>query len=717
MNAADTFMEALPVQLAGTELSPQNSSPVSGERSGGGNSFTSTFSVALASLSKSGQGEPSNVPQPASQPKLSGNDRADSSSLAALNCLLTALVAPVTPAAPNSDGQEPVMRGPGIDANAGTATPADSDSTIDSPPTPESGAGSIPGLPFANSGSLGHAWTASANQFAGLTEPTSAGKGWSPLGVGKSEKQASTVDGLPRKSTAKNGATREITASAPANQLSVTAPNSMPVPTGATIAAPSMDPPMAVPESVPSTAQGSTLPAARDLASAGSQSGASTTAVVPAALPQLDHTASPPVNVAPPSGQTGDTAEAAEGIDAPSSASRTNDSGAASEFSAALEKFANAKATPKGASGGESQGTTHRDESNSAILSGPTTEPQNRPDKSIGNIVQTKPASYANNSGRDVAKVNSADAAPSPNDASGQTLADSVSDSAMRLAALAPPKLRVAPELASNGHISQPTADTRVDVAKASAGGQSAIVAGANTTAFGIHGSASNASSTGQGNSGQQSGGESRNQSAPPLTLVSSPAATANSDPAGNPLTAQSAGIPPSHTSAPTPPMPQSSAQQAATLSAWQNYDGSAGKIVTAASLAGSVGSAEMHVELRSSPLGPMEIHTIVREGSVGAEIHVQGQEAHSLLAAGLPSLERALNDRNLRVENISVYQNQTGGGMGGGERQNSHPEYSPTPERQPPVWGNPSAAGRARNSSSDSEDLAIPTSGLSVQA
>ena len=92
--------------------------------------------------------------------------------------------------------------------------------------------------------------------------------------------------------------------------------------------------------------------------------------------------------------------------------------------------------------------------------------------------------------------------------------------------------------------------------------------------------------------------------------------------------------------------------------------------MVRSASLSGSANGAEMHVEFRSGALGPLEVHAVVHDGSVGAEIHVQGQEAHTLLAAGLPSLERALGERNLRVENIAVYQDQAGAGMSGGGKQ-----------------------------------------------
>jgi flagellar hook-length control protein FliK len=163
--------------------------------------------------------------------------------------------------------------------------------------------------------------------------------------------------------------------------------------------------------------------------------------------------------------------------------------------------------------------------------------------------------------------------------------------------------------------------------------------------------------------------------------------------------------------------MPASASQPAATLSAWQNYDGGTGKIVKSASLTDSASGAEMHMELRTSPLGPMEVHTVVHEGLVGAEIHVQGQEAHTLLAAGLPSLERALGERNLRVENIAVFHDQVGSGMSGGEKQDQRSGSSPSPQHQVMPWGSPSRPGSVASSSSDDEDLANPATGLSVRA
>ena len=135
------------------------------------------------------------------------------------------------------------------------------------------------------------------------------------------------------------------------------------------------------------------------------------------------------------------------------------------------------------------------------------------------------------------------------------------------------------------------------------------------------------------------------------------------------------------------------------------------------ASLTDSASGAEMHVELRTGALGPLEVHAVVHEGSVGAEIHVQGQEAHTLLAAGLPSLERALGERNLRVENISVYQDQTGGGASGGGKQDPHSGSSPSPQRQALPWDSPPQASNSASGSLEDEELANPAAGLSVRA
>jgi len=224
-------------------------------------------------------------------------------------------------------------------------------------------------------------------------------------------------------------------------------------------------------------------------------------------------------------------------------------------------------------------------------------------------------------------------------------------------------------------------------------------------------------STSGQGKPGQQSGPDSGDNPTGVTTFVPGLANNPVADSTASLLTAQAPSLPASHASAAAPQTSLSSSQPPATLSAWQNYDGVAGKIVRSASLSDSAHGAEMHVELRTTALGPMDVRTVLHDGSVGAEIHVQGQEAHTLLAAGLPSLERALGERNLRVENIAVYQDHAGGGMSEGEKQDPHSGSSPSPQRQVLPWDNPPQRSSAARGSLEDEELANPAAGLSVRA
>jgi len=229
----------------------------------------------------------------------------------------------------------------------------------------------------------------------------------------------------------------------------------------------------------------------------------------------------------------------------------------------------------------------------------------------------------------------------------------------------------------------------------------------------------SDSSAGGQGKSGQQSGPGGGDSPSGIKPFVSGIANSPVVDSSANLLTAHTPTLPANHTitSAPHTLPSASSSQPSATLSAWQNYDGGTGKIVRSASISDSAGGAEMHVELRSGALGPLEVHAIVREGSVGAEIHVQGQEAHTLLSAGLPSLKQALGERNLHVENIAVYQDHAGGGMSGGERQGQHSDSPPSRQHQVLPWDSPPQSRTAARSSLEGEELASTAAGLSVRA
>jgi flagellar hook-length control protein FliK len=237
----------------------------------------------------------------------------------------------------------------------------------------------------------------------------------------------------------------------------------------------------------------------------------------------------------------------------------------------------------------------------------------------------------------------------------------------------------------------------------------------ANSSDRGTHTGLADSSASGQGKPGQQNGQMSGDSPASVIPIAPNIPNNPAPDPAANLLTVHAPVATVSHANTSTPQASPAPSQPATTLSAWQNYDGGAGSLVRSASLNGSGNGAEMHVEFRSGALGPLEVHTVMRDGSVGAEIHVQGQEAHTLLAAGLPSLERALGERNVRVENLAVYQDQAGGGMSGGGKQDS--DSSPPPPHQTLPWDNSTQANNAASGSAEDEESANPAAGLSVRA
>ena len=273
------------------------------------------------------------------------------------------------------------------------------------------------------------------------------------------------------------------------------------------------------------------------------------------------------------------------------------------------------------------------------------------------------------------------------------------------------------PQLDADSQPATPAMTMQKDAAPVANGIQPSGTVSADSGESAAYANPSDPSTSGQGKSGQQSEPGSGDDPAGVKIFTPDLANNPAADSTASLLTAHAPTVPASPANTSAPQTAPSSSQPATTLSAWQNYDGGAGQMVRSASLNDSANGAEMHVELRSGALGPLEVHAVLHEGSLGAEIHVQGQEAHTLLAAGLPSLERALGERNLRVENIAVYQDHAGGGMSGGEKQDPHSGSSSTPQRQVLPWDNPPQATNSASGSSEDAELANPAAGLSVRA
>jgi len=284
-----------------------------------------------------------------------------------------------------------------------------------------------------------------------------------------------------------------------------------------------------------------------------------------------------------------------------------------------------------------------------------------------------------------------------------------------------PPSPPAVPELSTplvaNSPSAPPAAPLEKDAALETNSFQAGGAVYASSGGSGGSATLTDSSTTGQGKSGQQNGTMYGGASVGVTTSNPSPNNNPATESAVNLVAPHAASIPMSPTGTPAPPASPSSPHAPATLSAWQNYDGGAGSIVRSAALSSSANGAEMHVEFRSGNLGPVEVRTVVNAGSVGAEIHVQGQEAHTLLAASLPSLERALGERNLRVENIAVYQDHPGSGMSGGEKQNPQSGSHPSGQQQVLPWDRLPHSSRAASGPHENEESANPGAGLSVRA
>ena len=91
--------------------------------------------------------------------------------------------------------------------------------------------------------------------------------------------------------------------------------------------------------------------------------------------------------------------------------------------------------------------------------------------------------------------------------------------------------------------------------------------------------------------------------------------------------------------------------------------------------LAGTLAASQMNVALRTEEMGAVQVHARVTGDLVGAAITVERHDAHAALASDLPALHQALNERQLRVQNLALFQGSplagSGIGDGTGRQQN----------------------------------------------
>jgi len=95
---------------------------------------------------------------------------------------------------------------------------------------------------------------------------------------------------------------------------------------------------------------------------------------------------------------------------------------------------------------------------------------------------------------------------------------------------------------------------------------------------------------------------------------------------------------------------------------------------VQTAHLVDQMGQTEMHIGLRTSAFGNVEVHTIVRDAQVGVAMGSERGDLKSFLASEVPALQSAFRQQNLRLETIQ-FTGQGGSlnaGFSGGAEQQS---------------------------------------------
>jgi flagellar hook-length control protein FliK len=80
-------------------------------------------------------------------------------------------------------------------------------------------------------------------------------------------------------------------------------------------------------------------------------------------------------------------------------------------------------------------------------------------------------------------------------------------------------------------------------------------------------------------------------------------------------------------------------------------------KVVNVAQLSGNDAHSEVRIAMQADQLGQVELHATVNGQQVGAAITVEKKEAHAAMAVELPSLQQALEERQLRVSEVVLTQ------------------------------------------------------------
>lgn len=105
-------------------------------------------------------------------------------------------------------------------------------------------------------------------------------------------------------------------------------------------------------------------------------------------------------------------------------------------------------------------------------------------------------------------------------------------------------------------------------------------------------------------------------------------------------------------------------------LRAWNGGDNAQTHLVQSAQVGGNLRESQVNIALQADTLGNVEVHARVTGDVVGASIGVDRHDTHAMISGALPALHEALTERQLRVSEVSVFQNshqQANGALGDG--------------------------------------------------
>ena len=156
--------------------------------------------------------------------------------------------------------------------------------------------------------------------------------------------------------------------------------------------------------------------------------------------------------------------------------------------------------------------------------------------------------------------------------------------------------------------------------------------------------------------------------------------------PAGVSL-AQHSVRPPTNTIANSESAPAPGAYKADLAAAAEIEHTRPGQIVSSARLLDQLKRVEMQIAFRTEVFGSVQLRTMIRNGQIGATIGVEKGEAQALLTSELPALERALAQRDLRVDNISIFQQSAAGDTGFSHGSEARSDTYPHRRQQAAAW------------------------------